>query len=81
MALKYKYVGSKIPAEVYSRLRQAITDNDLEYADNFRFTPVDDPVGMAEFDEMAAAGCCGSWESSVADSSGRVWKVGCNYGH
>jgi hypothetical protein len=79
--MAYKYIGGAVPDEVYGRLQRAIVEYRLEYADNFRFAPMDDPEGLAEFDEMAATGCCGSWEGSATDSSGRTWKVGCNYGH
>lgn len=76
-----KYTGNNVPAVVFDFLHGEIQRRNLEYADNFRFAPSDDPEGLREFEEMREHGCCGSWEGSVADASGRTWHVGCNYGH
>jgi hypothetical protein len=80
MEYKYTIRGGTVPVEVSQALRDFIEKFDLEYADNTRFSPVDDPQGMMEFDEISAGGCCGNFEREI-EVNGQKWMVGCNYGH
>jgi len=79
--LSYKYIGKAVPTEIRNALDILIERFDLEYADTYRFSPLDDPQGMEEFEFISNHGCCGSFEHEVDDSTGRKWMVGCNYGH
>lgn len=79
--LSYKYIGKAVPMDVRNALDELIKKFDLDYADNFRYSPLDDAQGMVEFEHISNGGCCGSFEHEVADSLGRKWMVGCNYGH
>jgi hypothetical protein len=76
-----KYTSQNIPREVYQQVEDIIETGGYEYADTFRYSPVDDPEGLEEYDVIRDSGCCGSHDTEVADSTGRVWKVGFNYGH
>lgn len=76
-----KYNSGTIPRDVYQALQNAIETRDLEYADNFRFAPEDDPEGLNQFETISDNGCCGSFLMKFTDSEGRVWLIGCNYGH
>lgn len=50
----------------------------LEYADNFRIFPMS---MTKEYWAAEQRGCCGSWNSQVKTKSGRLYWLGCNYGH
>lgn len=52
--------------------------SDLEYTDNFRIYPL---YQKQEFYEQAEKGCCGSINRYVKCKSGRIYLIGCNYGH
>ena len=75
------YTGNAVPEEIYGALEEHIEEYNLEYADNYRFTPTDDDEGMGEFEEISSHGCCGSAEFTAKDATGREWMIGCNYGH
>lgn len=75
------YNVSNIPVEVYQQLRDIIEAGDFEYADTFRYAPADDVEALNDYDSIRESGCCGSHDTEVKDNSGRVWKVGFNYGH
>jgi hypothetical protein len=76
-----KYMGDKVPPEIREALEKRIEECDLRCVDNYRFSPMDDPEGLQEFEEISKRGCCGSYEREVSDSTGRKWLIGCNYGH
>jgi len=76
-----KYIGNKVPPEIREALEERIEKCRLEYADNFRFSPMDDPEGLVQFEEVKTHGCCGSYEREVFDKTGRKWLIGCNHGH
>ena len=76
-----KYMSNKVPPEIRRALEDRIDVCRLECADNYRFTPMDDPEGLEEFEEIKAHGCCGSYEREVLDNIGRKWLIGCDYGH
>lgn len=56
----------------------AIQVSHLAGADNFRIYPLRD---RDAFYAQAARGCCGEWNSQIKCRSGRIYWVGCNYGH
>lgn len=76
-----KYDYNTVPPDVREALDSLIEDEGLECTDNLRFSPDDDEEGMDEFDAIEAAGCCGSMNTKYTDITGRVWSVGCNFGH
>lgn len=76
-----KYTTAKVPLEIQEALEQRIEECRLECADNYRFSPMDDPEGLNEFEIIKERGCCGSYEREVEDKTGRKWLIGCNYGH
>lgn len=47
-------------------------------ANNFRVYPLSRAV---EYYRHANRGCCGSFNSQVKCKSGRIYWIGCNYGH
>jgi hypothetical protein len=79
--MSYKYTSCNVPNEVYQALRDYIEEHDLECADNFRFVPVDDFAAQDEYDDIRDGGCCGYFDNHFTDSTGRLWRIGCNYGH
>ena len=79
--MTYKYIRGTVPEEVIDALHENIDREDLENADNFRYSPLDDSEGLDEFDEIEEDGCCGSASWIIIDAMGREWVVGCNYGH
>lgn len=60
------------------RVMFAVHVSHLDCADNFRVYPLRE--GKAFF-AQAARGCCGEWNSQIRCDSGRIYWVGCNYGH
>ena len=60
------------------RVALAVNVAHLDCVDNIRVYPLRQ---KAEFFEQAARGCCGEWNSQVKCCSGRIYWVGCNYGH
>jgi predicted aldo/keto reductase-like oxidoreductase len=78
---KKKYMGAMVPPEIRQALEERIEQCGLDYTDNYRFSPMDDPEGLDEFEAIKESGCCGSYEREVEDSTGRKWLIGCNYGH
>ena len=76
-----KYWTGNVPPEVLEALEEYIEEHELEYADNYRFSPVDDDEDMTEYKEIERRGCCGQADFETVDASGRIWMVGCNYGH
>lgn len=56
----------------------AIHVSRLDNADNFRIYP---RRAGGDFYAQASRGCCGSWDSQIRCQSGRIYWVGCNYGH
>lgn len=47
-------------------------------ADNFRVYPLN---RTREYYKQANKGCCGRFDSQVKCKSGRIYWIGCNYGH
>lgn len=78
---EHKWNSGTVPPEVYRALRDFIDEQDMECADNFRFSPEDDGHGLNEYEDIRDSGCCGYFDRVVEDNTGRKWKVGCNYGH
>lgn len=76
--LKYPY--DKVPPEVRQALDDLIEEHQLEFADNFRFSPVEDAEGMGQYSDIQWNGCCGCFDTEI-DVNGVRWAVGCNYGH
>lgn len=76
-----KYTYQSVPKEISDKLDELIEEQNLECADNYRFSPVDDNEGMTQFDAIEESGCCGSFNSEYTDSNGIRWLIGCNYGH
>lgn len=76
-----KYTSTNVPREVVQGLYDLIEEHDLECADNFRFTPIDDAQGQDDYEDLRESGCCGSFDREYVDHSGKRWKIGCNYGH
>ena len=70
--------------QILMHLRETLLDlideKDLEYADNFRYADTSDPDSMANFEEIADSGCCGSFDTEVT-LDGKTYLIGCNHGH
>lgn len=52
-------------------------DKDFDYADNDRFARRSNPEEVAEYERIAAKGCCGSYDEELPGGL----MVGFNYGH
>ena len=50
------------------------------YQDNFREAYEDDSATFAEYTRKADSGCCGSADKTYL-IEGRIYWIGCNYGH
>lgn len=53
---------------------------ELDCADNFRFAFADNAADAEEYESIRNDGCCGFVDMSV-EVDGRVYWMGCNYGH
>lgn len=53
---------------------------ELDFADNFRFAFRDQAAEVDEYEEARSDGCCGFVDMEV-EVDGRVYWMGCNYGH
>lgn len=67
--------------EVRVAFALCIYEGGLDYADNFRVARVGDKQGTAAYHERKRQGCCGYFDSQVKCLSGRIYWIGCNYGH
>lgn len=61
-------------------LNELIEQEELEFADNFRFARVGVEDEEFEYSRKAEDGCCGYFDK-VVEIKGVEYKVGCNYGH
>ena len=68
------------PDEAINWMVAHLTREGEQYIDNERFAFLDDALGLAEYSAKESTGCCGSHEEEVL-VSGRLSKVGCNFGH
>ena len=59
---------------------QWLWEQDLEYADNYRFAYTDSPEEVAKYEEIQYTGCCGYFDA-IIEVNGRRAYIGCNYGH
>ena len=75
------YRFANVPPEVYAALYEEIERLDMECADNFRFALADDDSAVQVYEELCDRGCCGSYDNTTNDDQGRLWLIGCNYGH
>lgn len=66
--------------EAINILNEKVKEQDLEYADNFRAAPVNNPKLWAKYKEAFDEGCCGFFDTSIY-IDGVQWDIGCNYGH
>lgn len=57
-----------------------IKEEDLDFADNFRFAFSDNAAEADEYESARNDGCCGFVDMEV-QVAGRVYWMGCNYGH
>lgn len=62
-------------------IETVLTRDKFDYADNYRWTIVDDAAGARNFEEIKRRGCCGSYEAIVLHPNGMRVKIGFNYGH
>lgn len=63
-----------------SEMRAAI--NAHYHPDKFRWAEVGDAVQEAHYQEVARRGCCGFYEEKVVHpKTGRIFRIGMNYGH
>ena len=53
---------------------------DLEYVDNRRFAAADSRKDMRRYNAQKDHGCCGYYDATVT-VMGRLFWIGCNYGH
>ncbi len=53
---------------------------DEECRDNYRSAYADDATAVAEYDAAREDGCCGSSDMAYL-IAGRLFFIGCNYGH
>lgn len=53
---------------------------ELDFADNFRFAFRDNAAEVDAYEEARSRGCCGCVDAEV-QVDGRVYWMGCNYGH
>lgn len=51
-----------------------------DYIDNFRAGFADDSAAMAAYEKALDSGCCGFADKRYL-VEGRVYQIGCNYGH
>lgn len=70
-----------LPQEVRDQLTELIEFEELECADNYRFALDSDKDQVDAYYDQRERGCCGYADYQVQDNQGRVWLVGCNYGH
>lgn len=62
---------------------QSIIDHeieDLECVDNVRVALKSDSESVKRYEEAASRGCCGSFNKEF-DINGKIYLIGCNYGH
>jgi hypothetical protein len=65
-----------------AQLRMMIEDQDLEYADNYRFAEVGDPNEEEAYQQAVEKGCCGSFDDEIQyPVNGKRIAIGCNHGH
>ena len=60
-------------------IREQVQDEDC--VDNLRWANIEDKEQMKRYEEAILRGCCGFFDSEVKAPDGRVYVVGCNYGH
>lgn len=65
-------------AEAWELFDEATAEE--SYHDNYRAAYADDVAAMADYDAKVAAGCCGSADIAYL-VAGRLYYIGCNYGH
>lgn len=70
-----------MPNEIYEALLEYIEEYNLDCADNFRYSPKNDPEGMDEYLTISQRGCCGRADFLAWENNGQEWVIGCNYGH
>lgn len=56
----------------------ALSTDTLDYVTDVRVFPLKD---KEKFNAIRDRGCCGSWNSQYKCRSGRIYLLGCNYGH
>jgi hypothetical protein len=69
-------IGELLLAQM-ARLRREINDPCM---DNFRFADASEPGDMKRYKRRVRQGCCGSHDTTVT-IRGKVFWIGCNYGH
>jgi len=52
-----------------------------EYMDNYRFAVVDNQEQEREYYRRQSNGCCGYYDNTHTLSTGKVVRIGFNYGH
>ena len=71
-----KYVEQEDLDEI--KVAFSVNVSHLDCADNFRVFS----LGMTkEYEEKKGKGCCGFWDTQCKCLSGRIYWIGCNYGH
>ena len=73
--------GSDIAVWLQEHLQEMYADLEEESCvDNHRLCEEGTPEQL-DFEQASEAGCCGCYERRHVHPSGRVFLVGCNYGH
>lgn len=69
--------------DIYNWLENHIYKNVLgeDCIDNLRIAAIDDILQVEAYEHARDRGCCGSYDGEVKAPDGKMYMVGCNYGH
>ena len=86
MQAKYKKKKKRLAKAIFDvdtwledYIHQQVEGEDC--VDNERWAVLGDPKQMDQYNQIAASGCCGSFDGQVTAPDGITYAVGCNYGH
>jgi hypothetical protein len=64
-----------------NEFRKIIETEDLEYVDNYRVADIKKSSQVRRYKKQKENGCCGYFDTKLTGPDGRVYLLGCNYGH
>ena len=71
----------RVPQQIVEWANRIVAGWDLEYCDNVRVADASRPNQKKAYKEQKARGCCGFVDDVQRGPDGRLYWIGCNYGH